>query len=107
MTCPHTTITGFCFPCYQTERATQFAALHVALERALFAGLVVVETWPGGRETAWRYDAASARTLAITLTDDASVEHDAFIAGLPAAYLADHLVNRSRGFGTTTTIQGS
>lgn len=108
--CTHPqTHTGFCFACYQRDRDAKYAALTENLERELTAGATLLETWPGGQQTAWRWIASdsptSAQTLAQTLKGAGSgIEHEAFIAGQTARYVADHLANRSRGFGTTVTV---
>ena len=97
----------FNFNAYTQERDARFAALGVELLRLLSAGGAVLETWPNGRATAWEWcaalDPADTRINAETVVGEGSGFHEAFVRGLPASYLADHLVNRSRGFGTTLT----
>lgn len=100
--------TGFCFGCYEAARDAKYAALTVELERLLSSGVSVLETWPSGTKgTAWLWtptiEPTDARIYAETVigADAFSERHEAFIRGLSAQYLADHLVNRARGFGTT------
>jgi hypothetical protein len=105
-TCQHDA-EGFCFSCYQATREARYVALTVELERALVAGVTLLETWPGGLQTSWEWratdDPKDAVTLACTLAPTPGVEHEVFIPGMTARYVADHLTNRSRGFGTTVT----
>ena len=114
MTCekhPTRCVPGYCFECYEEARTTKYAEMLREVARLASAGVTLLETWPGdSRATAWRWyltdfnDPKSARITAETLVGAGSVgEHDAFIRGLSPEYLADHLVNRSRGFGTTVT----
>lgn len=101
------TETGFCFACYQLERDAKYATLRTELERLAAAGVTLLETWPSGKiATAWRFvatgDPLTARITAEQLVGPSTEgEHDAFINGLKPAYLAEHLTNRSQGFGTT------
>lgn len=98
--------TGFCFGCYEDARNAKYAALTAEIERLALRGVTLAETWPNGNMTAWRFvntgNPSTARITAETLVGiGTSGEHDAFVLGLTPAYLAEHLTNRSRGFGTT------
>lgn len=112
MNCNHESLiiaeTGFCFACFQTDRDAKYATLQAELTRLLSAGVSVLETWPSGTlATAWEWSAQGrpedARINAETVVGEGSGFHEAFVRGLPASYLAEHLTNRSRGFGTTIT----
>ncbi len=99
--------TGFCFGCYEDQRNARFAALEADVLRLVSCGVPILETWPGGYATAWEWQTfgkpEETRIYAETIVGDGEGMHEAFVRGLPASYLAEHLVNRSRGFGTTLT----
>ncbi len=99
--------TNFDFEAWRSEQAAKRAQHLAELLIAIEQGLTVRETWPSGRATDWSWTARADgqhEIWAESHWSDASPRHEAFIRGLSALYLAEHLENRSYGFGTVTTF---